>query len=383
MRRITIISLIVVSWSIMLVPIAGAVDDAIRNGDFSSGPASWDGIAATDDHQAGIIDLDGRKALRLVRSKPDAAVGVTQYNVRFKPQTRYRLSVVGSGGGPAVVSLRLQSSKDPEFDKLAKSWATSTCPMPASQEPVMECLVIDTGLVPDSAFLSLRLDGSAPCSYTFRSVSLIELGSSKPDPKHIVVAHLGDSITITSYLPFSQRIDALLADQFMQKVPDRIVHHINLAADGEWVADLLDSKRYEKVVKANLQKIDIAVIRYGANDQRKKASPADFKTDVATLCDRLTSDYPGISIVLGTGPYLPGNADINKQYGAHWQVLRDLAKERSYLLADIHQRFEREGNAGVFRGPGDMHPGPLGVRLAAEEEFPVLQKLIEQRATKP
>ncbi|MBA3709020.1 MAG: SGNH/GDSL hydrolase family protein [Planctomycetes bacterium] len=365
--------------AVLASPLAAADKpiDLMKNGDFTGGAAPWDGLGTDADHDASIATVDGHPVLRLKRITKGANVTVTQYNLGFKPQTWYRLSATGWGTGPGALSLRLQSKKDPEFDKVVRSWATSSCPMPNSAtEPMSESLVIDSGLVPESAYLNLRLDGEEPGEYAFRSLSLIELGSSKPDPKHLVLAHLGDSITITSYLPFSKRVDALLAPMLAKAFPKRDIRQMNLATDGESIAELFDTKRYEKVIKSNYQKIDIAVIRYGANDSRA-FPPAEFKKKVVLLCEALEKDYPGIRIVLGTGPWVKDSADINKQYGGHWQVLRDVAAERKYPLAEITKRFEQEASSATGRSPSDMHPSPLGVTLVADAEFAVLKPLLE------
>jgi lysophospholipase L1-like esterase len=155
--------------------------------------------------------------------------------------------------------------------------------------------------------------------------------------------------------------------------------HINWGADGEYVKDLLDSGRYEKTVRENFERIDVAFIRYGPNDSRF-GTAEDFKAQLGRLCENLKRDYPGIDIVLGTGPYFPTSNDINRQYGAWWQAARDVAKARGLKLVDVYARFEKEATVDYFRGPGDMHPSAVGVRVMAETEFEWLDLILKSRS---
>jgi lysophospholipase L1-like esterase len=154
------------------------------------------------------------------------------------------------------------------------------------------------------------------------------------------------------------------------------VRHINYGVDGEYVKELLETKRYQKVVKENLPRVDVVVIRYGANDSRRGTGD-DFKTQLATLCEHIRRDYPHAQVVLGTGPYLHGNKDVNKKYGPYWQAARDLAREQNLPLVDVYQAMEKAAAGNLTRGPGDMHPSPQGVEVAAEAVFKVLKDLLK------
>ncbi len=353
--------------------------EIIKNGDFAGGKASWSGFASDEEREIAIVDEGGgRKALVLRRNREGAKVQVAQFNLKLKPQTLYRLSVTGSGESQAAVSFRAASSKDSKYADLCKSWATGACPIAPSKGPATETLLFDSGLKADSAYITLRLRGKAPGEYRFTEASLVEVGSSMPARDVTVIAHIGDSITITSYLPFSERVDAVLQGMIEKALPGRKVRNLNLGVDGEWIGQLLDTGRYDSVVKENYRQIDIAVIRYGANDQRKY-SKEEFKKRLAILCGNLERDFAGVRIVIGTGPYIHGSTWNNeKQYGPYWQAARDVAADRGYPVADIYKRFEKEATEKTARKKRDAHPGAFGVRLVAEEEFAIISKLLEK-----
>jgi len=371
----TIVLTLAASLSAASLP---AGEEQVKNGEFKDGEAGWSDLANDDNRETKVVQADGKSALLLKRKSAEAKSSATQYNVKLKPQTLYRFSVTGKGDMPITIALRPQASKDKEFEQVLKAWALYTCPLPASKEAATQSLVFDSGLKPDSAYISLALGGKDPGSFSITKVSLEEIGASKPDPKEVVVLLIGDSISITSYLPFSERIDALLAQRVQKELPAQKVRFVNVAADGEYCKELIETKRYEKVIKENLQKVDIAIIRYGANDQKRYGAD-EFKKCMSTLCDNLMRDYPGIKIVLGTGTHLHNSDEINKKYGVMWQAARDLAAERKYPLADVYKRFEAEGSLKPVNGAGDMHPSAYGVQLAAEVVFEALKPLLEKK----
>jgi len=119
----------------------------------------------------------------------------------------------------------------------------------------------------------------------------------------VVIVHFGDSTCITGYLPESQRVEAVLNDRLSAFYKhQRIVSH-NVAAGGDYIRQFLDSGRYEKVVKDKIPHIDIALIRYGHNDQ-KHCEPPDFNRHLEEFCDLLRKDYPGIPIILETNTWV-------------------------------------------------------------------------------
>ncbi len=354
----------------------------LRNGDFR-GTGGWGGLGSDEKKEVAVVDLAaGGKAVVLRRKQADAGVAIDQ-TVRLKPQMLYRLSATGSGTAGACLRLRPNASSDKDFGALSKPWAIGTAPFEPGDAPQTMEFVFDSGLKADSAIVMVFLgDPKQLGEFTLRSISLTELGSSKPAKDELIVLHLGDSITITSYLPFHRRVDRLLDAVAKKESPALKARHINWGADGEYVKDLLDSGRYEKTVRKNFERIDVAFIRYGANDSRS-GTPDDFKAQLGRLCDALQRDYPGIVIVPGTGPYFPKGDGINKQYGAYWQASRDVAKARGLKLADVYARFEKEATLEYFRGPGDMHPSARGVEVMADEMFRTLKEIFAARAAAP
>jgi acyl-CoA thioesterase-1 len=185
----------------------------------------------------------------------------------------------------------------------------------------------------------------------------------------MVLVHLGDSITITSYLPAAERIEAVLAPMLAAVFPGRRVEQHNLGLDGEDVQRFL-AERYDPVLRTKVPRADLFVIRYGTNDQHHYDAE-NFRRLLGELLDRLRRDYPGAKLVLATGPYLGGSPWVNEhQYAPNWQVIRDVAADRGLPLADIFARFRRdyeEQGRFLCRAKGDMHPSAEGVRVMAEE----------------
>jgi len=359
-----------------------AETELLKNGTFADGTAGWSETGVNDDKEVTITDVQGKKVLLLKRKKEGVAVNAIQYNLKLKPQTLYVLSVSGWGKSPAVISLRPKSSQDDQYFELCKSWATSSAPLDISEDLVTNALYFDSGLRADNAFLNIRLADGGPGEYYISNVSLKEIRSTKPEEKEVVIGHLGDSITITSYLPFGKRVDGLLNTMCLNLFPDKRIRNVNLGVDGEFIKGLLDSGRYDRAIKAQYSKFDVVVIRYGAND-RKQYSLDEFKKLLGTLCDRLEKDYPGVTIVMGTGPYIHKSDSANKtEYGPFWQAGRDFAKERKYALVDVYARFEKEASEATAVKPGDAHPSVLGVNLTADEEFKILQPIIIEKLRK-
>ena len=232
--------------------------------------------------------------------------------------------------------------------------------------------------------------------------------------QEVVIVHFGDSTCITSYLPAEQRVDAALNDRLSNFYRDqRIVSH-NVAAGGDYIRQFLDSGRYKKAVKNRIPHIDIALIRYGHNDQ-KHCEPVEFKRHLEEFCDLLAKDYPGVQIVLETNTWVDPthhaadpetSVKLNERMNAVWDVVRQLAKERKYPLVEIYERKKKETQAGnwdqrirhqqlsmekfgkrILDGskdnemkdvPGwfyDNHPNATGVKIIADEEFRMMTSL--------
>ena len=242
-------------------------------------------------------------------------------------------------------------------------------------------------------------------------------GSTATDRDAVVVAHFGDSTTITDYLPPEQRIDRVLNAKLIARYPaQRIVSH-NLGRNGDTIHDFLAPRRwlrgwltrpsrYETDVLGSIPRIDVALVRYGQNDM-KWVTPRGFRADLERLCDRLRHDYPGVHLVMETNTYMDpahgGRARDNANNDVYWQVVRDLAQERGWPLVDVFERRRLEveaGNwdfyirswklskqrfgrlivdgakdeelAGVPKWFGNRHPNPHAVEVTADEELRVL-----------
>ena len=237
------------------------------------------------------------------------------------------------------------------------------------------------------------------------------------NPDAAVVVHFGDSTAITDYLPIEQRVDVLLNARLAEHYAgQRVVSH-NVAKSGDTIRDLLGARRYlggwitrpsryRTDVLDRLDRIDVALVRYGQNDM-KRMPPDAFRREVERLCDRLLHDYPGVHLVLETNTYMDpahgGHERDNVNNDVYWQVNRDVARDRGYPLVDNFARRKREvaaGNwdlyirsrklsqqgfkqlivdgskdaemAGVPGWYGNRHPNPNAVRVAADEEYRVL-----------
>ena len=230
----------------------------------------------------------------------------------------------------------------------------------------------------------------------------------------VVIVHFGDSTCITSYLPETQRVEAVLNDRLSAFYKhQKIVSH-NVAAGGDYIRQFLDSGRYKKSVKDKIPHVDIALIRYGHNDQ-KHCEPSDFKRHLEEFCDLLRTDYPGIQIILETNTWVDPehhavapetSVKLNERMDSVWAVVRQLAGERKYPLVEIYERKKRETEAGnwdqrirnqklsqekfakpILDGskdedmkdvPGwflDNHPNANGVKVIADEEFKTITGL--------
>lgn len=199
-----------------------------------------------------------------------------------------------------------------------------------------------------------------------------------------VIVHLGDSITSTIYLEPAEKIDAVLQSKLERVYPDHTFRNVNLGLDGEWVEAFLEN-RYDSALRESVDRADIFIIRYGTNDAQHEKTPAEFAEDLRTLIDRLRDDYPGCSILMGTGPHIKSLPWCNtEQYGHHWQAVRDLGAELDIPVVDVYARFEAEhGKEDVVLGKNDsekdIHPNARGVAITAEELGQALKPVLTAR----
>jgi lysophospholipase L1-like esterase len=243
--------------------------------------------------------------------------------------------------------------------------------------------------------------------------------ASRPmDKAEVVIVHFGDSTCITSYLPAEQRVEAVLNDRLSNFYRNQKTVSHNVAAGGDYIRQFLDSGRYKKAVKDRIPHIDIALIRYGHNDQ-KHCEPVEFKRHLEEFCDLLAEDYPGVQIVLETNMWVDpkhhaadpeASVKLNERMNAVWDVVRQVAEEGKYPLVEIYERKKKETQDGnwdqrirhqqlsmekfgrrILDGSKDNemkdvrgwfydnHPNANGVKIIADEEFMVITGLWPER----
>jgi lysophospholipase L1-like esterase len=296
----------------------------------------------------------------------------------------------------------------------AKAWQARGAAAPAPDFRAAATQACTTTPVrPDEA------DAVSRCATVFLALVVVATAcrSAAPPPDAVVVAHLGDSTTVTDYLPPDARIDRVLNARLTARYPTQRIVDVNLARNGEDIRGLFAPRRalgglvvrrsrYEAEIHGRLPRIDVALVRYGLNDM-KHALPDEFGRDLARLCDRLAADYPGVHVVLETNGFMDpahgGHARDNAAGDVYWDVVRALARERGTPLVDVWARRRREVAAGrwdfyirsrvlsaarfgrlvtddahdeemaaVAGWFGNRHPNANGVRVIADEELRVL-----------
>jgi lysophospholipase L1-like esterase len=209
----------------------------------------------------------------------------------------------------------------------------------------------------------------------------------------VVVAMLGDSTDMASYLPeklgVAYQLELLLRDRFNKSV----VQVRNLAESGDWLGQLLTSGRLERELNT-LPRCDVMVIRYGLNDN-SKAEPEQFKQQLGEVCDRVTRRFPGVQIVIATT--LPPRGQKFED------VTRAFAEERKLPLVDVAARFRDLAKQGVWNWhtgagtaigfdthgdasgqakalEGNIHPNAFGCRTIAETVFRTIEPVMAAKS---
>ena len=224
----------------------------------------------------------------------------------------------------------------------------------------------------------------------------------------VCVALLGGSSVRTSYLPEELQHDVVLERELAVAYPDQKIEVVNLADNGEYIARYFLRGAYERQ-RRTLQGMDIAIIRFGTNDQKFMDSQ-EYRRHLEKLIETLQTDFPGVRIVLETGIYLDYplhySFDRNAVLNPFWQVSRDIAEETAFPLVDYYEAVKRETKVGnwdvrVRKNEGndvfvldasqdagrendpswftDVHPNPEGVRLAVREEVEQLKANFPER----
>lgn len=209
---------------------------------------------------------------------------------------------------------------------------------------------------------------------------------------------LGGSSVKTSYLPKGTKHEDALKELLQEAYPEQKVEVYNWADNGESIARYFLRETYENDY-AGAVGADIAVIRFGTNDQ-KIMSLEEYHHQLTQLVSVLERDFPGIQVFLETGIYVDFPAhyrhDRNITLVPFWDVSRRIAEERNLPLVDYftisknetlkgnwdlrvrarpagQKEFVLDGSqdAGKENDPAwftDIHPNPVGTRLAAAAE---------------
>src|SRR4051812_40636883 len=83
------------------------------------------------------------------------------------------------------------------------------------------------------------------------------------------VGLFGGSSVRTSYLPAEVSQTGVLQKELEKAYPAQGVEVTNYADNGEFIARYLVTGTYERHRKEGMQGIDVAIIRFGANDQKR------------------------------------------------------------------------------------------------------------------
>jgi lysophospholipase L1-like esterase len=210
----------------------------------------------------------------------------------------------------------------------------------------------------------------------------------------------GGSSLATTYVPDEHTHRTLLEQGLRAVYPEQNIEVVNNAYNGELVARYLIKGTYERD-RALLKGADIAVLRFGANDQ-KRIHVEEFRDHMTKFVQLLRQDFPGLHIVFQTLIYLdyPEHMyyDRNQELEPFSQVSRDLAREFGYSLSDFFEVGKRETAKGNWdyrirrnkdgiildnsqdagnespRWFSDIHPNLAGIRMAVEEDIRVLKE---------
>jgi hypothetical protein len=182
-------------------------------------------------------------------------------------------------------------------------------------------------------------------------------GAGRSPADTVVVAHFGDSTCATDYLPREQHVETLLNAKLAARYPNQKIVNRSVCKSGDYVYRFLHERpwrylfrtRYAKDVRSRLDRIDVALLRYGHNDRRRYPLPR-FREQLLELCDRLEHDYPGVHVVLETNAYIDpvhnATPERDAEYDQLWDVVRAVAKERGYPLVELFTPFKALVDSG-------------------------------------
>ena len=217
----------------------------------------------------------------------------------------------------------------------------------------------------------------------------VEEGPTWQENDELVVAMLGDSTDMGSYIEDAYKVHRHLEMLLQDRFPEHCLSVRNLSESGDYLEKLLESGRLERELDT-LSRCDIVVIRYGLNDSGHRTSPADFSRQLRETCDRVLDRFPQAQVVLAT-TIPPSASALSEQTGS-------VAAERGYPLVDIANALTAHAARGdsnwhtglrttvgfpMSENPednptglkGDQHPNIYGTRLIAQEAYRIVEPI--------
>ena len=209
----------------------------------------------------------------------------------------------------------------------------------------------------------------------------------------LTVALLGDSTDMGAYIPDAYKMNRQLEMLLQDRFADTPLAVRNLAESGDYLEKFLTSGRIEREL-ATLDTCDMAVIRYGINDNGHGIKPETFTEQLHDTCDRVLAKFPNCRIVLCTTiPSIPE---------AMHAATRRVAGERHFPLVDVaamltvesvHGNFNWHTGIGHHTGyqcsenppdnptglGGNQHPNIHGTRMIAEQIYHTIAPLLAEQ----
>jgi acyl-CoA thioesterase I len=193
---------------------------------------------------------------------------------------------------------------------------------------------------------------------------LIVLGAAAPAaPVRVLV--LGDSLSSGYGLPHDEGFEAQLAAALKAHGED--VWLIDGAVSGDTTAGGVARLDWTLADGA-----DAAIVELGANDGLRGVDPADVRTNLTAILDKLAARH--IPVLL-TGMYAPPN--MGPKYETEFRAVFDALGKRPGVIYDP---FFLAGVAEVptLTQPDGLHPNAAGVRRIVARILPEVQRLIAE-----
>lgn len=289
--------------------------------------------------------------------------------------------VTGPPGESCMVFFNVEYAEGPIF------WDTFLYPATGSTPwRTLACEIRARGVV---RVVEMHIRHHARGRLQVRNVRVEAIDPWKDDAE-VVVAIFGDSTDMSIYLPTAfqvgPRLELLLRDRF----PDRRVDVHSLAEGGEYLQRLIESGRLARELRT-LPRCDIAMIRYGLNDNGHKIDPAAFRAQLQTACDMILGRFPKTRLVLST--------TIPPMAQAYSRETAAVAGARGLRLIELEQHIMRRSAAGdgdwhyepgrrvgrhrVANRPdspdglaGNIHPNAYGAQMIAEHYFERIEPIV-------